>query len=200
MFHSIPFKIQARMKYLEAIDRKDRWNGTQRLKRLRQIPSETGKFLAMLACSCPKGNFIEIGTSAGYSTMWLSLAGKEKGFRITTFEKLPEKTALAKKTFESAKIEQYVDLVEGDAMEYLEKIDNISFCFLDAEKEIYEECYELIKDKIIPEGMIVADNAVNHYETIKPMIDKVMKNAKFDSLIIPIGKGVLICRRINILA
>ena len=198
MFHNIPSKIQARMKYLEDIDKKDRENGTEGLKRLRQIPPETGKFLAILACNCPKGNFIEIGTSAGYSTMWLSLAAKEKGFKITTFEKLPEKIALAKETFKSAEIEQYVDLVEGDAIEYLKKIDNISFCFLDAEKEIYEECYELIKDKIIQNGMIVADNAISHYETIKLMIDKVMKNTKFDSLIVPIGKGELICRRINI--
>ncbi len=45
--------------------------------------------------------------------------------------------------------------------------------------------------------MIVADNAINHYETIEPMIDKVMKNTKFDSLIVPIGKRELICRRIN---
>ncbi len=198
MFHNIPAKIQSRMKYLEEIDKRDRVNGTERLKRLRQIPPETGKFLAMLACGCPQGNFIEIGTSAGYSTLWLSLAAKEKGFKITTFEKLPEKIALAKETFKSAEIEEYVDLKEGDALEYLKKIDNISFCFLDAEKEIYEECYEIIKDKIIQNGMIVADNAINHYETIKPMIDKVMKNTKFDSLIVPIGKGELICRRINI--
>lgn len=197
MFHNIPSEILSRMKYLEDIDKKDRENGTEPLKRLRQIPPEIGKFLAILACNCPKRNFIEIGTSAGYSTMWLSLAAKEKGFKITTFEKQPEKIALAKETFKSAGIEQYIDLVEGDAIEYLKKIDNISFCFLDAEKETYEECYELIKDKIIQNGMIVADNAISHYETMKPMIDKVMKNTKFDSLIVPIGLGELICRRIN---
>ena len=197
MFHNIPSEILSRMKYLEDIDKKDRENGTEPIKRLRQIPPEIGKFLAILASNCPKGNFIEIGTSAGYSTMWLSLAAKEKGFKITTFEKQPEKIALAKETFKSAGIEQYVDLVEGDAIKYLKKIDNISFCFLDAEKETYEECYELIKDKIIQNGMIVADNAISHYETMKPMIDKVMKNTKFDSLIVPIGLGELICRRIN---
>ena len=190
MFHNISIDILNRMRYLEAIDKEDRINGTPRLKRLRQIPPETGKFIALLACSSPKGNFIEIGTSAGYSTLWLILAAKEMGFTITTFEKLPEKIELAKETFKIAKVEQYVNLIEGDAVEHLDKIDNISFCFLDAEKEIYEPCYELIKN-----GLLVADNAINHYETIRPMIDKVLKNENYDSLIVPIGKGELVCRR-----
>ncbi len=195
MFHNISIDILNRMRYLEAIDKEDRINGTPRLKRLRQIPPETGKFIALLACSSPKGNFIEIGTSAGYSTLWLILAAKEMGFTITTFEKLPEKIELAKETFKIAKVEQYVNLIEGDAVEHLDKIDNISFCFLDAEKEIYEPCYELIKNKIIKNGLLVADNAINHYETIRPMIDKVLKNENYDSLIVPIGKGELVCRR-----
>ncbi len=196
MFHNISKEISNRMKYLEAIDKEDRENGTPRLKRLRQIPPETGKFLALLASGCPNGNFIEIGTSAGYSTLWLILAAKEMGLTITTFEKLPEKIELAKETFRIAKVEQYVNLIESDAIEHLNKIENISFCFLDAEKEIYETCYELIKNKINKNGLLIADNAINHYETIKPMIDKVMKNQNFDSLIVPIGKGELVCRRI----
>ncbi len=70
--------IKERMRVLEEIDKMDRINGTGRLKRLRQIPPETGEFLALLASGCPNGSFIEIGTSAGYSTMWISLAAKEK--------------------------------------------------------------------------------------------------------------------------
>ncbi len=62
MFHNIPTAIIERMRYLEAIDAKDRQDGTERLQRLRQIPAETGKFIAMLAASAPKGDYIEIGT------------------------------------------------------------------------------------------------------------------------------------------
>ena len=69
MFHNIPEKIRKCMEYLEEIDSKDRNDGTSRLRRLRQIPPETGKFLSILAASAPKGKFIEIGTSAGYSTL-----------------------------------------------------------------------------------------------------------------------------------
>lgn len=197
MFHNIPKKILDRMKYLEAIDKMDRIDGTDRMKRLRQIPPETGKFIAILAAMCPVGNYIDVGTSAGYSTLWLSLVAKEKGTKIITIELLEEKIILAKETFNKAGVENYINLVEQNALEYLIKIDDISFCFLDAEKEIYEDCFEIIKDRIVPNGLLVADNAINHFDTIKPMVEKVMRDNNFDSLIVPIGKGELVCRKIN---
>ena len=85
LFHNIPENVRMRMEYLEEIDSKDRNDGTPRLKRLRQIPPETGKFVSLLAASAPKGKFIEIGTSAGYSTLWIALACKLLGSKITTF-------------------------------------------------------------------------------------------------------------------
>jgi caffeoyl-CoA O-methyltransferase len=195
MFTEISKKMQERMKFLEDVDKNDRNDGTERLKRLRQIPPETGKFLALLASNCPKGKFIEIGTSAGYSTMWLSLAAKEKGIKIITFELLEEKIALAKETFKKSEISEYIELIEGDALTNLKNIHEISFCFIDCEKEIYQKCWDIVSGKILENGMIVADNAINHYDTIKPMIDKAMADERFDCLIVPIGKGELVCRR-----
>ena len=96
MFHSIPEAILARMRDLEQIDGTDRQDGTPRQQRLRQIPPETGKFLALLAAGAPKGHYVEIGTSAGYSTLWLALACALLGRTITTFEVLPEKVRLDK--------------------------------------------------------------------------------------------------------
>jgi predicted O-methyltransferase YrrM len=197
MFHNIPKKIQTRMKYLEIIDSQDRTDGTSRLKRLRQIPPETGKFISLLASSCPTGNFIEIGTSAGYSTLWLYLAAMYTQSKIKTFEILPEKIKLAKETFRQSGVTDIIELYEGDARDYLDNIENISFCFLDAEKDIYNSCYEIIKDKIILNGMIIADNAINHYDSIKDMVENIMKNKEYDCLIVPIGKGELICKKIK---
>ena len=71
MFHAVPQPILDRMRYLEEVDTQDRQDGTPRLQRLRQIPPETGKFLALLAASVPEGAYIEIGTSAGYSSFHL---------------------------------------------------------------------------------------------------------------------------------
>ena len=196
MLHNIPEPVKKRMNYLEKIDAEDRIDGTPRMERLRQIPPETGKFLSILAAGVPKGEFIEIGTSAGYSTMWIALACIERGNKIKTFEILKEKIKLAKETFRESKIEKYIDLVEGDARDHLKEEKNISFCFLDAEKEVYEECYDLIIPNMVKGGLLVADNAINHYETLKHMIDKVLIDKSVDALVVPIGKGELVCRKL----
>ena len=195
MFHNIPELVIRRMRYLEDLDSKDRVNGTPRMERLRQIPPETGKFLAILAASAPEGQILEIGTSAGYSTLWIALACMKRNIKIKTYEILEKKIQIAKETFRESKMEKYIELIEGDALNHLATEKNISFCFLDAEKEIYEECYDLIIPNLIQGGLFVADNAINHYETLKPMINKALSDKRVDAMIVPIGKGELLCRK-----
>jgi caffeoyl-CoA O-methyltransferase len=195
MFSEISNVMKARMAFLESIDKKDRIDGTDRLKRLRQISPETGKFLAILASGCPEGEMIEIGTSAGYSSMWLSLAAKSRGIKLKTFEELADKVILAKETFRLSEVEQYVQIYEGDFIEHRESIGNIGFCFIDCEKEIYECCFDIVAGKMVPGGLIVADNATNHYEAIKPMINKALLDDRFDCVTVPLGQGEFICRR-----
>ena len=196
MFHSIRSSILEQMKYLEQIDTKDREDGTPRLQRLRQIPPETGKFLALLAATAPKGVYLEIGTSAGYSSLWISIACEMLGRTMITFEVLPEKAKLARKTFQVAQVEGIVKLIEGDARNYLSQYSNIAFCFLDAEKEIYGECYEIVVPKLVRGGLLVADNAINHREILQPMLDRALSDERVDGLIVPIGKGELVCRKV----
>lgn len=195
MFHKIPPAIQNQMRLLEEIDSRDREDGTPRLERLRQIPPETGKFLALLAANAPTGPWVEIGTSAGYSTLWLVLAAREVGAAITTFEILPAKVGLARETFSRAGVEDTVTLVEGDARTHLEAFEEIGFCFLDAEKEVYEACYELTIPRLRSGGVLVADNAINHRETLQPLLERALADERVDALIVPIGKGELVCRK-----
>ncbi len=196
MFHSIRQSILERMKYLEQIDIRDREDGTPRSQRLRQIPPETGKFLALFAATAPDGMYLEIGTSAGYSTLWINIACEMLGRTLHTFEVLPEKVRLARETFQAAQVEKTINLVEGDARNYLSQFENIAFCFLDAEKEIYGECYEAIIPKLVKGGLLIADNAINHQATLKPMLDRALSDNRVDAMIVPIGKGELVCRKI----
>jgi len=92
--------------------------------------------------------------------MWIALACIERGIKIKTFEILEEKIKLAKETFRESKMAKYVELVEGDARDYLKEEKNISFCFLDAEKEVYDDCYDLIVPNMVKGGILVADNAI----------------------------------------
>ena len=196
MFHNIPRAVQERMAFLEAIDSRDRLDGTPRMERLRQIPRGTGKFLALMAAGAPEGEIIEIGTSAGYSTLWLALACRANGRQLTTFELLPEKVALAQETFDLSNLTDVIKLVAGDAREYVTDLGPIAFCFLDAEKEVYGDCYELVVPKLVTGGLLVADNAINHRETLQPMLDRALNDGRVDAVILPIGKGELVCRKI----
>lgn len=195
MFEKITISMQERMRYLEEIDKRDRLDGTERLKRLRQIPPETGKFLALLAANCPCGEFVEIGTSAGYSSLWISLALQNREEKLITFEVLPEKVNLAKETFLVSQVNDKIQLIEGDFLQKYELISNVAFCFLDCEKNLYEKCFDKIADKLVSGGMLIADNAINHYDYLKGMINKAESDNRFDCLTVPIGKGEFICRR-----
>lgn len=202
MFDNIPQQIVDRMSELEQINARDRSDGTVQLERLRQIPPEVGKFIALLAAAAPVGRYIEIGTSAGYSTLWLALACRETGRTLTTFEILDLKADLARQTFHLTGVGDVVEFVHANALDRLADCTGVSFCFLDAEKEIYSECYEAVVPNMVSGGILVADNAINvanetldHERILRPMLDRALTDSRVDALIVPIGRGELVCRK-----
>jgi predicted O-methyltransferase YrrM len=195
MFTDIPPVILARMRNLEDLDHRDRQDGTPRLQRLRQVPPETGRFIALLAAMAPAGAYVELGTSAGYSTLWLALACRELGRRITTIEHSHVKFRLARETFRVSEVEDVVQLVAGDALEHIQRAREIAFCFIDLEKNLYAPCYEAIVPNLVSGGLLVADNAISHRKALQPMLDRARSDERVDALIVPVGKGELVCRK-----
>ena len=195
MFKHIPSPIRKRMQALEEIDSRDRQEGFPTHQRLRQIPAVTGKFLAIMASNAPEGGVIELGTSAGYSTLWLILASKIRGDMVTTYEVLEEKIAIARETFEAAEVNQLVNLVHADGRDCIQNHSEIAFCFLDAEKDIYSSCYELLIPKLVSGGLFLADNAVSHAHILEEFLEHVRDDDRVDSMVVPIGKGILLCRK-----
>lgn len=191
-----PDAVVGRMRELEQIDARDRGDGTPRMERLRQVPPATGRFIAEMALDAPEGAFIEIGTSAGYSTLWLALALPGRGGSLTTFESLEAKHRLATETFRLAGVTDVVELVLGDALAHIAGLADIAFCFLDAEKEVYEACYELVVPRLVPGGLLVADNAINHYEMLATVIARAQADPRVNAGVVAIEKGELICRRL----
>jgi caffeoyl-CoA O-methyltransferase len=195
MFHDVPGPIRQKMEELEKRDAVDRLDGTTMLDRLRQIPPETGRFLALLAASAPKGTWLEIGTSAGYSTLWLALACRERGQTLTTFEILASKSAMAAQTIAAAEVGDVIRLVEGDFLAHVNTFADIGFCFLDAEKEVYGSCYEAVIPRLLPGALLVADNAISRQADLQPVLDGALSDPRVDALIVPIGTGELVCRK-----
>jgi predicted O-methyltransferase YrrM len=195
VFHDIPAPMRARMAQLEEIDARDRKDGTARLERLRQVPREVGRFVALLAAGAPPGRWVEIGTSAGYSTLWLALACREVGARVTTFEVLDAKAALARETFALAGVDDVVEFVHADVREHLARLDGVAFCFLDSEKADYGELYEAVVPRLVPGGLLVADNAVGFEDVMQPMLDGARADTRVDAALVRFLTGQLICRK-----
>jgi predicted O-methyltransferase YrrM len=195
MFNDLSASVRDVMRELEARDERDRADGTPHLERLRQITPDTGRFIALWAASAPEGAMIEIGTSAGYSSLWLAQACRVNGRRLTTFEILPEKARLARATFARTGATDVVDLVEGDVLDHVDEFHDVAFCFLDAEKDVYEACYEAIVPRMVPGAILIADNATSHRDDLQSMLDRALSDERVDAMVATVGKGELVCRR-----
>jgi len=183
------------MRELEKTDTADRMDGTPWDRRLKQIRPETGRFLAILAASAPAGEIVEIGTSGGYSTLWLSLAARVKNTRVTTYEILDTKVAIARETFRRAGVEEWVDLVHGDAARLVSAHQRVAFCFLDGGADIYESCWDTLSQRMVPGGIFVIDNVISHRSELIATIEKAQSDERFDTVEVPVHMGELVCRR-----
>jgi caffeoyl-CoA O-methyltransferase len=148
-----------------------------------------------MAASAPEGKFVEIGTSAGYSGLYIGLACREVGANLTTIEISAERAKMAADTFRLAEMDDVIDLKTGDAREFLQDMADISFCFLDAEKEVYFDCYDLIVPRMVNGGLLIADNVISHAAVLQPLVDRAREDTRVDAVVVPIGKGELVCRR-----
>jgi caffeoyl-CoA O-methyltransferase len=191
----MPERIRDVMRELERRDAQDRDDGTAHLERLRQITPDTGRFIALLSASSPAGAVIEIGTSAGYSALWLAQACRATGRSLTTFEILPNKVRLARETFARAGVTDVVTLVDGDFLLHADEFGEVGFCFLDAEKDVYASCYDVVVPKLVSGGILIADNATSHYNDLESMLDAALADERVDAMIATVGKGELVCRK-----
>ena len=92
-------------------------------------------------------------------------------------------------------MDHIIELVADDARKHIERFNEIAFCFLDAEKKVYGEIYETVIPRLVKGGLLVADNAINHRKALQTMLDRVLSDERVDALIVPIGKGELVCRK-----
>ena len=101
-----------------------------------------------------------------------------------------------KNTFASVQVEQYVELVTGNVFEHLPSYKDLSLCFLDTEKELDADCYDIVIPNMVPGGILLADNAISHQVDLQPMIDRGMGDKRVDALVIPIGQRILLCKKL----
>ena len=114
---------------------------------------------------------------------------------MTTYEILDHKARLARQTFRDAGVEDVVVSVEADFLDRVDEIDDIALCFLDAEKDVYRQCYDAVIPRLVSGGLLIADNAISHHDDLREMIDHALNDERVDATVLTIGKGELLCRK-----
>ena len=160
-------------------------------ERLLNITPDTGAFLGVLVRACRAQRILEIGTSNGYSTLWLAEAAQATGGQVTTVEHSTAKTALARATFARATAIAPIHLKEVDGGDLLAgaTAGEFDFIFLDADRARYAEWWPAVRRALSDGGVLVVDNAVSHAAEVAALVAAVSADPAFTAVLVPIGKG-----------
>jgi predicted O-methyltransferase YrrM len=156
------------------------------------ITKDTGEFLAILVKSSCAETILEVGTSNGYSTLWLAAATSESG-KVTTLEVQQHKIDQAQVNFNKSGLGRKIDIVKSDASEYFQKSDKqFDFIFLDAERTEYMKFSKEVISSLRMGGLLVCDNAISHEEEMAEFIGFIKNSNQFSTSLVPVGKGEFI--------
>ncbi len=169
----------------------------ERTQRMLNITRDTGEFLAVLVRAMNARRILEIGTSNGYSTLWLADAARAIGARVTTLERSQAKHDLAAQNFARTPVAACIEQHLGDAGVFLEGTLDYAFdlVFLDAERVDYPGWWPDLKRVLRPGGLLVVDNATSHREEMAPFITLVENDPDFETALVPVGKGEFLATR-----
>jgi predicted O-methyltransferase YrrM len=176
---------------LEQLGKANDSSTQERTRKMLNITRDTGEFLAVLIRATLARWVLEIGTSNGYSTLWLADAARAIGGAVTTIELSDYKVGLASKNFDRSGLTSYISLVHDDAGRVLERSADsaFDFIFLDSERPEYPGWWPNLKRVLRPGGLLVVDNATSHPEEMAPFVALVEADASFTTSLVPVGNG-----------
>lgn len=162
-----------------------------RAKKMLNLERETAEFITLLIRSSQSKQLLEIGTSNGYSTLWLAWAAQQTNGHIISLERDEAKQVLADENLRRAGLRDRVDLRLGDATTLVSELAGpFDFVFFDADRISASAQLKIIQPKLTAGALVLADNALSHPEEIAPYLDYIASRREFDHLVVPIGKGL----------
>ena len=150
----------------------------------------TGRFLFSVVAPQTSASVLEIGGSRGYSAIWLAAAARILGGTVMSLESDPAKCTAWRANVEEAGLGEWAELVEGDAFETLGAVDDVfDVVFLDAEKADYEALFGLVREKLEPGALVIADNVLSH-EELHAYSAARQADATLVSVTVPLDRGL----------
>jgi predicted O-methyltransferase YrrM len=184
-------RVGAVLRRLEQEDAEERAAGLPAAERSRAVEPTTGRFLFSLVAPQTGCEVLEIGGSRGYSTVWLAAGARYLGGRVLSVERDPRKVEAWRRNIAEAGLEDWAELLEGDAKEVVPGIaDVFDVVFLDAEKEDYEELFRRARTKLEPGALVVADNVLSHQETLGAYSAARQADPTIESVTVPLDRGL----------
>jgi predicted O-methyltransferase YrrM len=171
-----------------------------RSRHMLNITHDTGEFLSVLIRAMSAQRILEIGTSNGYSTLWLANAVRTTSGTVSTVEISDYKIELAAKNFLRSGLDAIITQIHSDAGQVLASAQNAAFdfIFLDSDRSQYPGWWPGIKRILRPGGLLVADNATSHAEQMLPFISLVRADREFTTSLVPVGNGEFLAVRENV--
>jgi predicted O-methyltransferase YrrM len=168
-------------------------SASQREQKMLNITPDTGPFLSILIQNCRARRVLEVGTSNGYSTLWIADALSRTDGVVVTIEIQDHKVAKAKENFARSGLAQRIQQVQGDAGGYLKNAGRNSFdlIFLDSDRNQYVDWFSDLMDLLKPGGLLVVDNATSHSHELHEL-NALIEKSQYLSSLVPIGNGELL--------
>jgi predicted O-methyltransferase YrrM len=184
-------RVLATLARLESEDSAERAVGLPAEERSRAVVPTTGRLLFGLAASQAGIEVLEIGGSRGYSSIWLAAGARVLGGRLASLESDPVKCATWRRNIAEAGLEEWAELIEGNAHETLARSEDVfDLVFLDAEKDDYEPLFALARPLLEPGGLVVADNVLSHPETLGAYSAARQADPTLSSVTVPLDRGL----------
>jgi predicted O-methyltransferase YrrM len=184
-------RVRRVLERLQAEDAGERERGLPPAERSRAVAPTTGQFLFALVAPQWDCEVLEIGASRGYSTLWLAAGVRYLGGRVLSLENDPAKAAAWRANIAEAGLDEWAELIEGDAKETVPAIDDVfDIVFLDAEKEDYESLFQAARSKLEPGAVVVADNVLSHRDVLGAYVQARQSDPDVESVTVPLDRGL----------
>jgi len=168
--------------------------GARRDEFLLPVGAEVGRFLRALAVGRRPGRILELGTSYGYSTLFLADAARQCGARVVTVDLDSAKQAYARERLEEAGLEDFVEFRCGDALEIVAADEGEwGLVLLDIWKDLYVPCFEAVHPRLAEEGVIVSDNMIypeGAREAVRALRRAIHAKGDLQTVLLPLGSGI----------
>jgi predicted O-methyltransferase YrrM len=191
-------KLASLLAELETFGKVNDAGTSDHARKMLNITRDTGEFLYLMARAVEARRILEIGTSNGYSTLWLAAAAQTFSGSVTTMEHMPFKAEMARANFERVALLPWIKLLVGDAGELLREQAKGSFglVFLDADRSRYVAWWDHVQRVLALGGLLIVDNAISHANEMEPFVQVVNHSPNYVTSRVPVGNGELIILKV----